>query len=177
MSKNTGKTKPLSFTQEALKELLDYDQTTGIFKWKVRYNNRQAGYVTPEGYVCIIIHGRNFKSHRLAWFWMYGEDVQSPFTINHINFKTGDNRLINLEKTNDREQNRWQRIGSRNKSGHKGISYHKSSKMYRARIETRDPITKKKTASFEIYGKTIEELIEPLREARERIHGKYAHHG
>jgi hypothetical protein len=42
-----------------------------------------AGSLTKEGYNVIKVDGRLYKSHRLAWFYVYGEFPVK--CINHIN--------------------------------------------------------------------------------------------
>lgn len=63
-------------TQHELKELLHYDSETGYFTW-IKRNGRmaagsRAGGIRGEGYVQIILRGRAYQAHRLAWLWVTG---------------------------------------------------------------------------------------------------------
>lgn len=65
-------------TAERLRDVLDYDADTGLFRWKARTSNRvRVGSVAGAhshvlGYVMISIDGRLYKAHRLAWLHVHG---------------------------------------------------------------------------------------------------------
>lgn len=88
-----------NLTAERLRELLSYDQTTGLFTWNVRRNNfvkagSVAGTVGTGGYIYIRIDLSPFMAHRLAWFYSHGEWPEHH--IDHINGCPSDNRLSNI---------------------------------------------------------------------------------
>ena len=89
--------KPL--TQERLKELLDYDPLTGVFRWRV-YRARGArpgsiaGTPNDNGYILIGIDGVVRRAHRLAWLYINGK--QPTGLIDHVNGDKTDNRIANL---------------------------------------------------------------------------------
>jgi len=99
-------------TQERLKELLDYDPTTGLFYWKkptarcIKVGDA-AGY-QQKGYTIIKVDGKKFYAHRLAWRYVYGEDPLS-LSIDHINRDRTDNRISNLRVCNQ-HQNQGNRL-------------------------------------------------------------------
>jgi hypothetical protein len=99
-----------SLTVERVRELLDYNQQTGIFTRKVRQNNRmKVGEVAGSnngGYVCLSVDGKTYKAHRLAWFYSFGSWPEN--VVDHINGKKDDNRLSNLRDVTHRHnaQNR-----------------------------------------------------------------------
>lgn len=82
-----------------LKDVLSYDQATGVFTWVSisKYHSEKNGDVagcTIEGYINIKIDSIRYKAHRLAWFYVFG---CWPFgIIDHINGKRLDNRISNL---------------------------------------------------------------------------------
>ena len=86
-------------TQERLKELLDYDPTTGLFYWKERHNgvdfSLQAGCDNGHGYVCMRVDGELYMAHRLAWVYATGEDPGNQ-RIDHDNRNKKDNSFSNL---------------------------------------------------------------------------------
>jgi hypothetical protein len=64
-------------TQERLKEVLDYDQETGDWRWRTTLSNKRsfgeiAGCVTTKGYRQITVDRRCYRSNRLAVLWMKG---------------------------------------------------------------------------------------------------------
>jgi HNH endonuclease len=86
-------------TQERLKQVLSYDPDTGVFRWeqpskRTPYlKGREAGSMNSKGYRTVRIDNREYKAHRLSWFYMTGE---WPKMIDHKNRKRDDNRWDNL---------------------------------------------------------------------------------
>jgi hypothetical protein len=90
---------------KTVRELLHYDQETGIFTWKMRQDRRQqwngrfAGRVAGTAgvkrrYININIGNRLYRAHRLAWLYVNGEWPVGD--IDHINCNPADNRISNL---------------------------------------------------------------------------------
>ena len=106
-------------------ELVDYDKETGSFMWKVYRGGKakagtQAGSVRPDGYHAICIDLRSYKSSRLAWMIVTGEDPVE-FDIDHINGDSSDNRFCNLRLATDHQNCANRKKRSDNKSGFKGV--------------------------------------------------------
>jgi hypothetical protein len=128
----------MAITQSRLKELLHYDQETGIFTWIAVTSTRifvgdVAGSLDKsDGYVRISIDRKSYKAHRLAW--LYVHDEFPPNEIDHINRVTSDNRICNLRSATRSENMHNTSIGINNTSGHVGVSWHKQSKKWMAHI-------------------------------------------
>ena len=92
-------------TQEQLKQRLTYNKNTGAFYWVTETGGvrkgQRAGAYDKAGYEYIGINNRNWKSHRLAWLYIYG--VHPKNIIDHINGVKCDNRIINLREASKAE--------------------------------------------------------------------------
>ena len=116
-------------TQNELKEILRYDPDTGIFIWKLNVGKRlkagqRAGSNDGRGYIHIKINGKNYKAHRLAWLYMYGQWPKKH--IDHINKVKHDNRIENLRCVTNQE--------NLFNTDAKGYSWHKASQKWKAKI-------------------------------------------
>jgi len=137
-------------TAEVVRDLLDYNPETGIFRWKVRdrkycksdkgwkiINGRDAGatagYDSPDGYRYIGIFDNHHLSHRLAWLHYYGEWPNDQ--IDHINQIKDDNRIENLREAT-RSQNGMNRSSyNGTASQYKGVGWHKHANKWNAYIQ------------------------------------------
>lgn len=125
-------------TAEKLRSILNYDQETGIFTWKVSTSRRVkvgavAGCSNGDGYLLIQLQSRKYQAHRLAWLHTYG--AWPTDQIDHINRIRTDNRISNLRdvSTKQNQQNAGKR--SNNTSGHPGVCWHKRDSKWVARIK------------------------------------------
>ena len=121
-----------------IKEYLSYDPLTGHFTWIFsKYNpyliNTLAGSLHGRGYIYIEYKGKQYKAHRLAWYFTYG--YMPDMQIDHINEVKTDNRICNLRLAdNSQNQQNISSIRVDNKSGYTGVSWHKGQKKWLARI-------------------------------------------
>ena len=126
-------------TQSRLKEVLHYDPETGVFVWKVTRNNRVrmgniAGVKHHSGYMQITVDKKLYRSHRLAFLYMYGS-----FPIEQIDHKDGDranNKIDNLRECTDAQnkQNTATKPGSSSKF--LGVSWNKNKNKWEANIHS-----------------------------------------
>lgn len=129
----------MELTQELLRSFLDYEPETGRFLWRVSRGKakpgKQAGRVHHEGYVTIMIGGREYGAHRLAWLHAYGKWPDQ--VIDHINGNRSDNRLENLRDVtcSANQQNRRAACSSNKTSGLIGVTKSKGRSKYRAEIQ------------------------------------------
>jgi hypothetical protein len=124
---------PDSISLERLRELLDYDPSTGIFRWKDDAGRREKGSVAGSdmrGYLNIQIDGIKIRAHRLAWLWVNGTYPVGP--LDHINGVRHDNRIANLRNATH-SQNSTNRQ-PRRQTGFKGIHLRKATGLYVAKI-------------------------------------------
>ena len=122
---------------DLLRKFLDYDGATGIFLWLEKPSRRTragsvAGSTNTLGYRQISIDGLAYLAHRVAWKLETGCDPVND--IDHINGDKSDNRIANLCEIT-RTQSKWkQGKYANNKSGHKGVSWHKATCKWSAQI-------------------------------------------
>lgn len=119
--------------QAKLKELLDYNPDTGGFIWRV-YRSRMAKASAPAGtksdlgYIRIIVCGKQYAAHRLAWLYTHGQWPTSE--IDHINQNKADNRIANL-----RQVTRSENCQNKSDATLPGITWHKPTAKWQARIK------------------------------------------
>ena len=139
MSEHDCTTNPSNeLTAEKLRELLHYDQETGIFTWKVRtFNQVKVGDATgcPDGtgYSKIRVQGRLYKAHRLAWLYMYSNWPKDQ--IDHINRDRADNRICNLRDVTSKQNGQNRKNNSNSTSGHPGVCWYKQTSKWVAKIK------------------------------------------
>ena len=157
-----------------LLSILDYNADTGVFTWKVQRRGARGrgdgtlagGIHIASGYHRIRIDGALFLSHRLAWFYSFGE--WPPVKADHKNLNRSDNRLCNIRVASN-SQNQWnQGISTRNKSGHKNVAWYKAYEMWQVQVGF-----KNKTYNGG-YFKVLEDAVAAAKELRERLHGEFA---
>lgn len=163
-----------SLTQEKLKEILHYDESTGEFTWLSKSSKyrkdmvgKQAGSPGANGRVKIKISGKPYQAHRLAWLYVYG--VMPEKSIDHINRIHTDNRIANLRLVTHAEncQNRYSRSDSLIKF--QGVDFMKRESVYRARITI-----KGKTITLG-YFKTADEAYSAYKQAAAVMHTHNPH--
>jgi hypothetical protein len=139
-------------TQELLKEFLRYDPETGAFTWLERsqcrfktvnafktWNTRYSGKIAGNTITCnrkkykeVCLNGKSYKAHRLAFLYMAGEFPEH--VTDHINGKGLDNRWRNLRAVTTKENSKNLKLNSRNTSGFSGVTIHKGTGKWCARI-------------------------------------------
>lgn len=158
-----------NLTQETLQQLFYYDSETGSFTRLRDASNVKAGRITgcnSNGYKVISINKKLYYAHRLAWLYVYG--TWPAKDIDHINCNKSDNRLCNLREATH-SQNKCN-IGRKrnNKSGYKGVSWHKGAKKWDAKIRANG--SRIYIGLFD----TAEEASEAYERYARNLHGEFA---
>jgi len=121
---------------DELKEILLYNENTGDFTWKIKSKRRNvgdiAGYFDSQGYLKITIKGIKLRGHRLAWFYFYG--AYPDGIIDHIDGNPKNNSIVNLRVGTLSQNQENRKLNSNKKLRFIGVSYHKDSNTYLARI-------------------------------------------
>jgi len=120
---------------EQLRELLDYDPETGVFRWKQRVARRVrvgdvAGRLNSEGYRNFSIRGRHYRASRVAFALVYGRWPSG--SMDHINRNRRADRLCNLRECTLSENSRNASLRGDNSSRLKGAC--RSNGRWQARI-------------------------------------------
>jgi hypothetical protein len=125
-------------TAEYVRSILRYEPSTGKFYWRHRDSltkslnardaGRKAGYPTGKNKWGIQIDGRPYLAHRIAWLYMTG---QWPTNIlDHKDQNGKNNRWNNLREADHTQNSRNRKRDVRNKSGRKGVYWHKQHKKW-----------------------------------------------
>jgi hypothetical protein len=137
----------MDVTAEYVRDILDYDQASGIFRWRSRsdvsakWNARYAGAIAgnkdhrPQyrGRTTISINKQQYLAHRLAFLFVVGRWPNPE--IDHINGEPGDNRWENLREVGRIQNLQNKRIQSNNKTGLKAVTWKSDKQKWRSVIQ------------------------------------------
>jgi len=157
-----------------LRQYIDYNPLTGLFIWVDKPNKKVklgsiVGTLHQTGYIRIKLQGKVYPAHRLAWFYTYGSFPEN--FIDHINGIRTDNRLSNLRKATQKENQYNAPLRVDNTSGIKGVSFSKKKGKWQANINFDG------TPYHLGYFESIEEAKEKIETTRIRLHKEFTNHG
>jgi len=109
---------------------LNYDKDTGEFHWKPAFV--RAGYADPNGYIQIRFEGKLWQAHHIAFLLMTGD---IPELVDHIDRDKHNNCWSNLREADKKLNAINSKLPSNNRSGVKGVSWHKAGKKWTAQIK------------------------------------------
>lgn len=114
--------------------VVDYNPSSGEFHWRwrqgrerttltwnFRFAFKKCSSINSDGYLMIMINGKAYPAHRLAWLIVYG--TMPDGFIDHINRVRTDNRISNLRLVTHSENMQNRKIQKNNKSGYRGVSW------------------------------------------------------
>jgi len=132
-----NKEKEARLTQARLKEVLSYDENTGVFSRRNNGRgvkaNRIAGWVNKvNGYRTLNLDCDHYKEHRLAFLYMTGS--WPSHHVDHINGVRADNRWCNLREATAHENHKNREMSDKNTSGFVGVSWNESRGKWCAQI-------------------------------------------
>ena len=121
--------------------------------------------INDRGYLII----GSWKVHDVVWEQFNGKKPKG-FQIDHINGNKLDNRIENLRLATYAE-NQWNaKTRVDNKSGVKGVSWHKATQKWRAQI-------KQNKVLYDLgVHDTIEKAKEVVQKKRIELHGEFTRH-
>ena len=126
----------MTITAERLREVLNYNPDTGVFRWRVVLSNRvRLGQVAgnyDKGRWIISIDNRGYFAHQLAWLWMTGGFPH--FEIDHIDGDSTHNRWFNLRKGDRQKSSANTKRYRNNTSGFKGVTWDADRSKWMAQI-------------------------------------------
>ena len=120
------------FTKEHLQSLFDYRD--GNLFWKKTKGRLKAGSLAgtkSHHYWQTCIDYVIYRNHRLVWIFHHG---YSPFSVDHINGDTFDNRIENLRECTASQNQQNKKFQKSNTSGIKGVGWCKQKQKWRARL-------------------------------------------
>lgn len=125
----------------SIKELLyffSYDEKSGVLSWRNPRANKlkpgdRAGTVGHKNYRVVQLMGKHYREHHICWAISKGAWPINQ--IDHKNCDRGDNRISNLRECTGSENAKNRTLNKNSSSGYKGVSFHKASGKWAARIQ------------------------------------------
>lgn len=159
--------------------LIDYDAEAGFLTWRYReweseeWNSINAGqracFPASDGYRCVVVSGRTFMAHRVAWVIMTGDWPEK--ILDHIDGVRWNNTWDNLRQATHGQNSANAPLRSHNTSGLKGVHFKKSTGRWLASI------TVARKSRHLGYFDTKEEAHEAYMKAARENFGEFATNG
>lgn len=166
---------PVLLSQDELKAAIAYDPLTGVFTRNKPYCNlavgSRVGSLDSYGYVQVFVKGKLRLAHRLAFLYMLG---RLPIAeVDHIDGNRANNAFVNLRECDKTQNMRNRAVSGHSSTGAKGVSWHKASSKYRARLWITLEGSRKR---LELGGfDTVDQAKEAYNKAAKLHHGEFYH--
>lgn len=162
-----------TITAERLRELVEYDPSTGVFKWRAYRRGMRhdlvVGCSDDKGYVRMKVDGQRYRGHQLAWLYVTGE--WPAMRIDHRDLDKGNNRWDNLRAATNSQNGANRPVLSTNKSGFKGVCWRAREKKWCAQI------THDRRVNHLGYFTKPEDAHAAYAQAAGKLHGEFARLG
>ena len=161
-------------TQELVRDLFNYNPETGALTNKFDRGTRAkvgeiAGFENKlTGYLVLGINGNKYLVHRVCFLHYYGH---LPQMIDHKDNNAMNNEISNLRKCTKKQNAFNSKAPTTNTSGIKGVSLHKETGKWKARIMIDSKAIH--VGSFN----DIEDAKKAVESARIKHHKGFANHG
>lgn len=159
-----------AITHERLLEVVNYCPETGEFTPRIRRGptsaGRQLGHVEKNGYRRLMIDGKRYLAHRLAWFYMTGS--WPAVDVDHRNLSRDDNTWRNLRLATDCQNHANRGLSRSNTSGLKGACWNRFRGHWQSYIKVEG------RSHFLGRFETKEEAHAAYSAAAARFHGEFA---
>ena len=158
-------------TQEQVKQKLKY--FNGQLIWIVKGSNHVkqgsvAGHFGKSDYSRIGLYGKQYKLHRIVFLFHYG---YLPKSVDHIDGNPSNNHIENLRECTQIENCRNSKRRSDNRSGIKGVCWHKQHEKWYASISVN-----KKQCFIGLFSE-LEGAKDAVDKERIKHHGEFANYG
>jgi hypothetical protein len=155
---------------EVLNELLSLDVESGNLYWKKTNNQVKvgaiAGVLRPEGYIVVMIKGKSYMAHRIAYTIHYGSEPDC--LIDHIDGNRTNNNPNNLRLANHHENAQNRNVKIKNTSGDRNVYWRGDRNKWRVYISAFG-----KTYYFGMFDNK-EDATEVAVKQRKILHGEFA---
>ncbi|HGB3193994.1 TPA: HNH endonuclease signature motif containing protein [Salmonella enterica subsp. enterica serovar Waycross] len=120
-----------------------FEYRDGFIFWKqnhylvknimARMIGRKVVNQSSDGYVRFYFRKKPYSVHRVVWE-MHNGPIPDGMEIDHINHIRTDNRIENLRLVSHQDNQKNQKIHKKNTSGHSGVSWSNTYKLWVAKI-------------------------------------------
>lgn len=123
-------------THDRLLSILSYSKESGNFVWLIRSGRAHpgeiAGTLRDDGYVVIIVDRKQYKAHRLAWFYVKWRLPRGR--LDHEDNCGSNNRWGNIRRATHSQNMANRKLNANSSTGFKGV-YKKSNGRFRAHVQ------------------------------------------
>ena len=118
--------------------IFDYDVFAGRLLWKIGQGSLKrigaiAGCVKKNNYTEIRYKNKKYYAHRIIWE-MHNGPIPEGKIIDHANGIKGQDYIYNLRLATKIQNGQNSKLRVDNKSGFKGVRWHRAAKKWQARI-------------------------------------------
>ena len=153
-------------TQELVRSIFDYEDGNLIRKTGAKnFIGKIAGSTRKNGYGLVRVKPKQYLLHRIIFIYHHGF---LPKEVDHIDGNPRNNKIENLRAALHEENMKNSKNYSNNKSGIRGVSWHKRTQKWQVDVQVN-----KKTCYLGTYAdKELAELVSI--EARDLMYKEYS---